>query len=115
MRVDLTPVARQTAALALHQARSRSVLGLMTGLLLALTTLPAFAENLPESPASLSQTLNLISSDRMLEDIRTLSGPAYSGRQTGAPDDRAPTEVVRQRFLDRHRQPTSPQETLGLA
>lgn len=115
MRVDLTPVARQTAALALNQARSRSVLGLMTGLLLALTTLPAFAENLPESPASLSQTLNLISSDRMLEDIRTLSGPAYSGRQTGTPDDRASAEFVRQRFLDLHRQQASPQEAPGLA
>lgn len=56
---------------------------------------------------ALTQALGLISSERMLADIRTLSGPAFNGRQTGTPDDLASAEFVRQRFLDLQ-QPRAP-------
>ncbi len=68
------------------------------------------AENQSELPASITSSLDLVSSQRMLEDVRTLSGPTFNGRQTGTPDDLASAEFVRQRFLALHRsQPTSPQ------
>ncbi|MCW5798157.1 MAG: M20/M25/M40 family metallo-hydrolase [Nitrospira sp.] len=76
---------------------------LILSLWLVLTPLPVLAENQPELPESLRQSLNLISGQRMLEDVRTLSGPAFNGRQTGTPDDLASAEFVRQRFLDLHR------------
>ncbi len=115
MRVDHTPIDGQTAALAPPAQRSSSVLGLMTGLLLAVTALPAFAENLPESSTALTQALDLISSQRMVEDIRTLSDSAYNGRQTGTPDDLASAEFVRQRFLALHQQGPSDPATASSA
>ena len=58
---------------------------------------------------TLTQALSQISSERMLADIRALSGPAFNGRQTGTPDDLASAEFVRQRFLElqQHRSPGS--------
>lgn len=100
MRFDLTPAGRLTAARASKRRRSPVLTGLIAGLLLPLTAPPVFAENLPEPQAFLTQALDLISSHHMVEDIRTLSGPTYSGRQTGTPDDLASAEFVRQRFLD---------------
>ena len=75
---------------------------LIISLWIALTPCPIFAENQPELSASLDQSLNLISSQRMLEDVQTLSGPAFNGRQTGTLDDLASAEFVRQRFVDLH-------------
>ncbi len=72
--------------------------------------LSALAENQPEGPASLKQALDFVSSQRMLEDIRTLSGAAFNGRQTGTPDDLASAEFVQTRFLALHAQSSSPQE-----
>lgn len=83
---------------------------LILTLWLALTPVMVLAQNQPEVPESLGQSLELISSQRMLEDVRALSGPTFNGRQTGTPDDLASAEFVRQRFLDLHRsQPTLPQ------
>ena len=77
---------------------------------LVLTPAMVLADNQPELPASITSSLDLISSQRMLEDVRTLSGPTFNGRQTGTSDDLASAEFVRQRFLDLHRsQPASPQ------
>ncbi|MCS6290989.1 MAG: M28 family peptidase [Nitrospira sp.] len=61
------------------------------------------------SSTALTQALSLVSSERMLADIRVLSGPAFNGRQTGTPDDLASAEFVRQRFLalQQHRSPGS--------
>ncbi len=94
---------RRTASSLGRQGRS-PVLGLIVSLLLILTPFPTFADPLTELPASLTQALQLVSSDRMLADIRTLSGPKFNGRQTGTPDDLASAAFVRQRFLDLHGQ-----------
>jgi len=40
----------------------------------------------------------------MVQDIDTLSGAAFNGRQTGTPDDLASAEFVRHRFLDLQKQ-----------
>jgi hypothetical protein len=58
-----------------------------------------YADHLLDAPTSLTQALELISSDRMLTDIRALTGPEFNGRQTGTPDDLASAEFVRRRFL----------------
>ncbi len=113
MRFDLTSAGRLTAARASKRRRSLALIGLIAGLLLPLTAPPVFAENLPEPQAFLTQALDLISSHRMVEDIRTLSGPTYSGRQTGTPDDLASAEFVRQRFLEMLRQRSSAQASPG--
>ena len=84
---------------------------LIISLWIALTPFPIFAENRPEI-SSLAQSLDLIASQRMLEDVRTLSGPAFNGRQTGTPDDLASAEFVRQRFADLHRRSSSLPEPL---
>ncbi|MGC3973578.1 MAG: M28 family peptidase [Nitrospira sp.] len=86
---------------------------LTLSLWLALTPVPVLAENQPELPESLRQWLNIVSSQRMVEDIRTLSGPTFNGRQTGTPDDFASAEFVRQRFLESSRsQPASQQSRI---
>lgn len=79
-------------------------------LCLALTPSAALAESQPEPFQSLGQFLSLVSSQRMLEDVRILSGSTFNGRQTGTPDDLASAEFVRQCFLDPYRlQPTLPE------
>jgi hypothetical protein len=53
----------------------------------------------PEKDRSiLTHMLEAVSSERMLADIRALSGPEFNGRQTGTPDDRASAEFVEARF-----------------
>lgn len=63
-------------------------------------------------PGWLSTALEQISVERMLADIRTLSGPAYEGRLTGSPQDEASAAFIVNRFseLRLHRSPALPPE-----
>ena len=108
--IPATPAAHQSTLVPAQLAIPRMV-GLVGGLLISLFAHPDFADGMAEAQASLLQALQLISGDRMLTDIRTLSGPAFNGRQTGTPDDLASAEFVRQRFLDLHA-PRSPGSSL---
>lgn len=45
------------------------------------------------------RALESLSSERMLADVRTLSGPAFNGRQTGTADDANSAKWVADRFL----------------
>lgn len=85
----------------------RPVLGLLVALLFSLAATQSFAADSLDGPAPLAQALQLISADRMLADIRVLSGPEFNGRQTGTPDDLSSAEFVRQRFqqLQGHHSP----------
>lgn len=60
----------------------------------------------------LSIALEQISAERMLADIKTLSGPAYGGRLTGSAQDEASATFVANRFseLRLHRTPAFPPE-----
>ena len=40
-----------------------------------------------EDPRALLRALDSLSSERMLADVQTLSGPAFNGRQAGSEDD----------------------------
>jgi hypothetical protein len=77
---------------------------------------PLFAGSSLEStlsdPIWLSTALEQISVERMLADIRTLSGPAYGGRLTGSPQDEASATFIANRFseLRIHRSPALPPE-----
>lgn len=66
----------------------------------------------PTIPASgwLATALEQISTDRMLADIRTLSGRAYGGRLTGSAYDESSAAFVATRFgeLRLHRAPAAP-------
>ncbi|HKY71460.1 MAG TPA: M28 family peptidase [Nitrospira sp.] len=72
---------------------------------------PLFASSSVESTTAgigwLATALEQISVERMLEDIRTLSGPAYGGRLTGSAQDEASAIFVANRFseLRLHRTP----------
>lgn len=89
---------------------SNSVGQLILSLWIALTPVSVLAENQLEVPQSLRQSLELVSSQRMVEDVRTLSGPTFNGRQTGTSDDLASAEFVRQRFLESNSsQPSLPE------
>jgi len=53
-----------------------------------------------QSPeTSLQTALGVLSPDRMLADIRTLSGPSFNGRQTGTAADLESAQWVAQQFL----------------
>jgi hypothetical protein len=65
--------------------------------LLPVTDLPFTRAQSPE-PA-LQAAIETLSSDRMLADIRTLSGSSFNGRQTGTKDDLESAQWVAQKFL----------------
>ena len=77
---------------------------------------PLFAgpslESTFSDPTWLATALEQISVERMLADIRTLSGPAYEGRLTGSPQDEASATFIADRFseLRLHRSPALPPE-----
>lgn len=48
---------------------------------------------------TLQSAIESLSIDRMLADIRTLSGPAFHGRQTGTKDDLESAQWIAQEFL----------------
>ncbi|MBK9308972.1 MAG: M28 family peptidase [Nitrospira sp.] len=51
------------------------------------------------SESTLQSAIASLSPDRMLADIRTLSGPTFNGRQTGTNDDLKSAKWVAQEFL----------------
>ena len=51
------------------------------------------------SKTTLEAAIESLSADRMLADIRTLSGPAFNGRQSGTADDLRSAQWVAQEFL----------------
>lgn len=51
------------------------------------------------SELAFQAAIETLSSDRMLADIRTLSGPSFNGRQTGTKDDLESAQWVAQKFL----------------
>lgn len=65
----------------------RAVITLL-GIILVLLPLgtKGFAQS-PEDHPSWLRALDSLSSERMLADVRTLSGPAFNGRQAGSEDD----------------------------
>ena len=64
------------------------VMIMLLGILLALLPLGSrgYAQSEEDQQAWLG-ALNSLSSERMLADVRTLSSPAFNGRQAGSPDD----------------------------
>lgn len=58
---------------------------------------PSASAQSPE--AALQTAIEFLSSERMLADIRTLSGPSFNGRQTGTNDDLKSAQWVAQAFL----------------
>ena len=79
--------------------RVRWPLILILGTLLSLASSQGYAADFPDAPASLAEALQLVSSDRMIADVRALAGPEFHGRQTGTVDDRASAEFVQRRFM----------------
>src|SRR5512139_1457389 len=56
--------------------------------------------SLSQSPETvLEVALNSLSAERMFADIRTLSGPSFSGRQSGTKADLESAQWVAQQFL----------------
>ncbi|TKB61818.1 MAG: M28 family peptidase [Nitrospira sp.] len=51
------------------------------------------------STSTLEAAIESLSAERMLADIRTLSGPAFNGRQSGTTDDLRSAQWVAQEFL----------------
>lgn len=62
----------------------------------------------------ITQGLEEISTERMMADIKELSGPAFNGRQTGTADDRTSAAFVADRFsaIRLHRTTALPPESL---
>ena len=60
----------------------------LLGIILVLLPLgtKGFAQSQEDHPSSL-RALDSLSTERMLADVRTLSGPAFNGRQAGSEDD----------------------------
>lgn len=68
-----------------------------------LLTTTCFGEEPLTLPSTLAQALEAISADRMRADVRTLSSPAFNGRQTGTVGDHASADFVRQRLESLYR------------
>jgi hypothetical protein len=85
-----------------HSQRAQRLLGLVVVLGVSLLAATIFADDVLDAPTSLSQALEMISTDRMLADVRRLSGPEFNGRQTGTPDDLTSAEFVQHRFRGLH-------------
>lgn len=81
-----------------HVNMKVAVSRLLVGLAASLVMEPQLA--LAQSRESGLQTaIESLSTDRMLADIRTLSSPAFHGRQTGSKDDLESAQWVAQEFL----------------
>lgn len=89
--LDCTMNSKQTN---MKTAVSRLVVILAASLVMEPQLAPA-----QSSESSLQTAIESLSSDRMLTDIRTLSGPAFHGRQTGTNDDMKSAQWVAQEFL----------------
>ncbi|CUS39947.1 M28 family peptidase [Candidatus Nitrospira nitrificans] len=74
----------------------RSWILFCTALALTLQPPPSLAQL---SKTSLEAAIESLSADRMLADIRTLSGPVFNGRQSGTADDLRSAQWVAQEFL----------------
>ncbi len=110
MPIGNTSLRKQAASFVRTASGLRAAPLSIISLWLALMSFPVCAQDPQQMPPSLAQSLDLVSGQRMLEDIRTLSGPAFNGRQTGTADDLASAEFVRQGFLDlRGRLPLTPE------
>ena len=109
-----TTVTRDKNVYAFTLQGPRWLLALIVSLLTGEAAAPNLAAGLLDQPIPLTQALLLISSDRMLTDIRSLTAPAFKGRQTGTPDDLASAEFVEGR-LDLHgeRPPNAGSATLS--
>jgi len=72
----------------------------LLGIILILLPLGArgFAQSEVDQRAWL-RALDSLSSERMLADITTLSGPSFNGRQTGTADDASAAKWIADRFL----------------
>ncbi|CUQ68235.1 M28 family peptidase [Candidatus Nitrospira inopinata] len=68
----------------------------LVGLWIVFQTTPIVAQQAEEG---LFKAIEIISSERMLADVRTLSGPSFNGRQTGTEDDLRSARWVAQEFL----------------
>ncbi len=67
-----------------------------------LTLLPLGAQGFAQSEEDHRpwlRSLGSLSSERMLADVRTLSGPAFNGRQTGTVDDASSAKWIADQFL----------------
>ncbi len=95
---------RQNCARLSGSHQPRRLLGLVIGFVIGLVAAKSFAEGLLDTPAPFAQALQMVSSDRMLADIRALTGTEFNGRQTGTPGDLASAEFVQRRFVQLHKQ-----------
>ena len=80
-----TTVTRDKDVYAFTPWRPRWLLALIVSLFTGAAAAPSLAAGLLDQPNPLTQALLLISSDRMLADIRSLTAPSFKGRQTGTP------------------------------
>lgn len=96
---------------------TRFLTGCLVCCLSACLASPLFAGSSLDSTLSsagwISTALEHISAERMLADIRTLSGPTYKGRLTGSAEDEASATFVANRFseLRLNRSPALPPES----
>ena len=73
---------------------------ILLGIILALLPLGSrgYAQS-EEDPSAWLGALNSLSSERMLADVRTLSSPAFNGRQAGSADDLGSAQWVAQELM----------------